>query len=265
MENTEINPEEQMVKEAKTNEFYKIGFFVVLGVSFVLLLTIIAFILYKFSSVSQPQDEFFKEQTQLIPLTATSMPEVSVSTPTPTTNFVITFPTKTPTPTIAEYVFKSSLCPVEFRVRPEKIFITSKNQYGIWQMLERKGERFKFIPRAEETNGEETEVELRAEGQIYGNGEGKVTVGCQDNPNRWGNSDFLSYVIKNDYMDSYQLSVVKLWGKDINKMEYVQKGTNTTSTVWLFATPNKLVRVEKFFYNSEFNEEVEKIFQNLRF
>lgn len=181
-----------------------------------------------------------------------------IETPTRAKNLVIMLSTGTLTPTLAEKIFQGNLCPVDFTVKPGKFFISAKNQEGLWQLRERSDDRFMFLPRPEEVNGRSSEIELL--------GEGSVKVFCQDNPNRWGQSDFLNNVLKADFLDSYQTSTEKLWGRDVIKILYTNKGGSFSPfTVWLFATPLHLFRIEKNFRSGEFQKDVEEVFQNLDF
>lgn len=161
-------------------------------------------------------------------------------------------------------VLSSSVCPVKFTVSNEKVLIQPE-QFDTWQLKDRPGERFIFVPRSEENNGNATEVELRGENQVSGNGETAVVVRCQDNGHGWSTDELIEQARKTEGIADFVPVKVSLWGRDVYKVKYRYAALNDTNTVWLFATPTKLFNIEKFFWTGDYTDQADSVFSNLVF
>jgi len=266
MDDIESQYAEHSIQPPKETNGYKIGFYILLFISFFLLFLLFYVIFLKYNDRSIKSDTIISEPNLVAPTTINQFPTQTAkmdsyySNPTPTPE--IDYPISSPTPN--KSTIQSSLCPVKFLVSPVRILITSKNQYGLWQLIDRPSERFTYLPRAEEINGKEAELQLRAEGQVYFNGESEVSVHCQDNKNKWSQEDFISYVKKSDALRNPLFTKTQKWGREV----YVLTDSYTTGetyTLWLFASPSTLFHVQKTIYNTEFAKETEEVFNNITF
>ncbi|OGG04227.1 hypothetical protein A2Z33_03695 [Candidatus Gottesmanbacteria bacterium RBG_16_52_11] len=174
-------------------------------------------------------------------------------------------PTPMPSPTPADMVLRSSRCPSAVTVPAGRINVPYENAYARWQVKE-VTERFGFLPRAEEVNGRQALYELRVEGQIYGDGEIVLIVACQDNANKWSQEDFLSYVLKTDFLVDPTMARTTLWGRDVAVLTYKTASDQPAHTNWFFATPTHLYSISKGNYiNQYFDKELEAAFDSLTF
>lgn len=235
--------------EARYQRFYRTGFYLLLFA-----VGILSALLYQ---------EIYISQQVALPVSPSPSPF-----PTPTV-LPIAIPSPTffvsPTPTVVpKTTLRSTVCPVAFTVPTGRFYVPQAGRFATWNMREGE-ERFFFLPRAEETNGRYVVVELRVEGEPYVYGNGEVRVQCQDNPNKWNQTDFFSYVLKSGDIINAKLVHTTLWGRDVGVLTYSPTyNTSITDTVYLFATPPTLFHVKPL-YLSQYQDMVSDVFKTLEF
>ena len=235
---------------------YKWSFFLLLAI--IIVASISLFSYWKFRSASPAISQ--------LPTTPTPKPQIDATSTPPES------PTRTAiTPEIGlspapMKKIASSLCPVTFTIPAAPLYLPKPGEYGNWKLTDRPNERFMFLPRSEETGGKEAEFEIKPNGQPYYNGAGAVSVHCQDNPNKWNTDNLIGYAKQADFISNVSIEKTTLWGASVNKMTYsAPYADQTGGVVWLFATPTRLIHVQKIYYNGDFRDEVDQIFNTLVF